>query len=170
MKKSGLNSQFISEVVDALLQVPNLKEEVNPLLTKRLKDKFLKAGERVKEILASFNSLPGVKAELYTENEDPNRLFELDIPTHSYFLTRKDNCEVAVLDVGLKKSVVDYYTSCQSGNRNDSDVSEIYKNWEEKYFKKQKFANYYMESEMTIPELYIAVQELIESYLKILDK
>jgi hypothetical protein len=174
------NEQFINQVVSDLLAIPNLKEEVNPLLTVHLREKFQKAGERFTEILASFNALPGVRAEMYCFDSDPDALLEINIPATSLFLRNREayndqgrTNEIICIIAGFHKAEIFNTDLGEVGKPNSA--SEICENWQKTVFGKVSQpseihnSSKCVEKQMTIQELYLAVQRLIDSYLKAMD-
>jgi hypothetical protein len=173
------NMQFVTQVVNDLLAIPNLEEDVNPLLTVQLRQKFQKAGERFTEILASFNALPGVKAEMYSFDSNPDALLEINIPATSLFLHNKEayndqgrTNEIISIIAGFHKAEI-FYTDLGERNKPNS-ASEVCEKWQQAVFGRVSQPDEILnskgaEKQMTIQELYLAVQMLIDSYLKGID-
>ena len=163
MKSTEENAR-INEIVAKLLQLPGVDQ--NPILTKEIKKEYSMARKKIKEIINCFNALPGVKIEMKIES-NPEYLFELSIPTDTNFLTGKCEEKEAVIDVGLEISRISYFDATQGNNC--ENVSQVYEKWQSKYFTIGKYADYYCSS-LRIHELFSAVQELIDQYLKGLEK
>ncbi len=157
---------FTNLVIQNILEIPNLENEVNPLLTAELREKMITAKKKLEEIINSFNVLPGVWAELYTNDASPDGLLEIDVPATHLFLTDMDaykknrKSEVATIIVGFHASEVVYSDEGDTSNPR----SQVYTEW-----LKKTFSGYNKDKKMTISEVFATVQDLLNSYMKVLD-
>lgn len=156
------NERYICRVVKDILLVP--VADKNPSLTEELREKFSKAGDRIKEIMDSFNSLPGVRIEI-KEEYNSDDVFELCIPFDNNFLFLKENIHEAVINVGFTKSVICYYDDVEGNNSRCE--SETFIDWQFEYF---DLEDGYYTAHIKIDKLFYAVQDLINRYLTNLDK